>query len=96
MWNEKTLWKLRKGIILCSLYYADYKNNFGVDIHACCDFFDSYCEYLGELMQEEAGDNYDFFALLPKYDNSGNLYNWYGCYEDESLPVVAEVEYSAA
>lgn len=47
-------------------------------------------------MQEDVGDNYDFFALLPKYDNSDNLYNWYGCYEDDPLPVVAEVEYSAA
>lgn len=96
MWDEKTLWKLRKEIRLNSLYYSDYKNSFGVDDHSCCDFFDSYCEYLGELMQEDVGDNYDFFALLSKYDNSDNLYNWYGCYEDDPLPVVAEVEYSAA
>ena len=38
----ETLWNLRMEISLCSMYYADFRNSFGIDEHAVCDFFDGY------------------------------------------------------
>lgn len=46
------LWELRQEIVLGSLYYADYRNSFGIDEHKVRDFFtsfwDSFCEELAK------------------------------------------------
>ena len=56
----------------------------GVEEHACCDFFDGYMEYIGELMAEDG---------LGAYDTPENLENWYGCFCDEDpLPITEEEE----
>jgi hypothetical protein len=78
--NENTLWKLRKEIVLGSLYYSDYANSFGFTTHSVCDFFDSYLDYLVELAEEKFGINYTYEDAL-SFDNEYNLYNWWGCYE---------------
>ena len=78
--NQEMLWKLRMEIRLGSIYYADYANSFGLTIHSVCDFFDSYLEYLGELAEEEFGPHYTYDDVL-SFDNSDNLFNWWGCYE---------------
>jgi len=81
--NEMTsemLWKLRMEIRLNSLYVHDYGNSFGFTALSVSDFFDSYMEYLGELAEEEFGEDCtidDVFSL----DNEENLYDWWGCYE---------------
>ena len=31
--KEEYLWELRQEIVLGSLYYADYRNSFGIDEH---------------------------------------------------------------
>ena len=49
--NSKTLWTLRKQIILNSLFISDYRNTFGIDPHVVCDFFDSFLSYLDEEMK---------------------------------------------
>ncbi len=50
--KEEYLWELRQEIVLGSLYYADYRNSFGIDEHKVCDFFtsfwDSFCEELAK------------------------------------------------
>lgn len=94
--TKDMLWQLRMEIRLCSLYYADYRNSFGIDRHAVCDFFDGYADFLEELMQEKIPDynDADYFDRLPQYDNAENLWDWY-CYFDEeplSLPVEAAEE----
>ena len=85
----ETLWNLRMEIRLCSMYYADFRNSFGIDEHAVCDFFDGYTDYLEELMNsDEAGrGNNHFFDFLEQYDCPENLWNWYGCFEDDPLPI---------
>lgn len=95
--TPETLWKLRKEIMFCSLFVSDYRNSMGIDEHDVCDFFDGYAEYLAELMnydEEGRGDNH-FFDHVDQYDNPDNLYDWYGCFEWDPLPVICEDEEAA-
>lgn len=62
--------KLRKEIVLNSLYLKDYTNTLGIDPNWVEDFFDGYIDYLVELGAEE--DVVDFLDL----DNDDNLKNW--------------------
>lgn len=78
--GPRQLWRLRQDIVLCSLFYSDYKNRYEIDTRAVCDFFDGYADYLQELMEEEHGENFDFYELLPEYDNKENLYAWQLCH----------------
>ena len=96
--TKDTLWRLRMEIRLCSLYYADYRNSFGIDRHAVCDFFDGYADFLEELMREEIPDYNDagYFDRLPQYDNAENLWAWYGCFDEEPLPLPVEPDEESA
>ena len=49
--------KLRKEIILNSLYVSDYENSFGFDANDICCFFDGYVSYLEELAKNYVGKN---------------------------------------
>lgn len=70
MMTKDELWALRQEIKLGSLFYADYRNSFGIDTHPVCDFFDGYLEYLDQEMQATIPgyDDAHFFDLLPEYD----------------------------
>lgn len=85
--TKQMLWRLRQEISLNSMYYSDYRNSLSIDEHAVCDFFDGYLEFLSEIMQEQipAYDDAEFFDWLPVYDNVENLWNWYGCFEEDPL-----------
>lgn len=74
--------ELRKQVVLCSLYYADYRNDIGVEEHECCDFFDGYAEYLGELMEEDGISDNEYFDHVGLYDNDENLIAWFYCFEN--------------
>ena len=90
--TQEELWRLRRQIVLNSLYYSDYINSFGIDRHLVCDFFDGYLDFLEDEMRENIPD-YDgkhFFDHLKSYDNSDNLWAWYGCFEEDPLPLPAE------
>lgn len=92
--TREQLWALRGQIPLCSLFYSDYRNTFGIGCHAVCDFFDGYADNLVELMNEDKpgrGDNH-FFDHLNEYDCPDNLWNWYGCFEEDPLPFPANDE----
>ncbi len=96
--TQEQLWQLRGQISLCSLFYRDYRNTFGIDEHAVCDFFDGYADYLSDLMNEDEpgrGDNH-FFDYLKQYDTSENLWDWYNCLEEDPLPVVRDDDDEAA
>lgn len=82
--KKEELAKLRKEIVLGSLYYSDYKNSFGIDSHIVCDFFDGYLDDLQYQMTEEIKDYTDehFFDYINEYDNIETLFNYY-----ESLEV---------
>lgn len=96
--TKDMLWRLRMEIRLCSLYYADYRNSFGIDKRAVCDFFDGYADFLEDLMQEEIPDynDEDYFGHLPQYDNAENLWDWYCCFDEEPLPLPVETAEESA
>ena len=76
---KENLWKLRKEIVLNSLYLSDYQNSFGVDEKDLSYFFEGYLEDLEYLMEENI-ENYSdemFFDYLGEYDTEDNLYNYY-------------------
>lgn len=76
--TDEQLETLRAEIKLCSLFYKDYQNSLGVEIHSCCDFFDGYSEYLAELMENDGIDaGNEFYQYLEDYDNIENLSTYY-------------------
>ena len=87
MLSQTDLWKLRQEIPLGSLFIADYRNSFGIDPHKVCDFCDGFLEFVGEVMQVDYSsyDDAAFWELLPDYDTSEYLLDWYSCFEEEPL-----------
>ena len=77
--TKENLWKLRKEIVLNSLYLSDYENSFGIDEEDLLYFFEGYLEDLGYLMEENIENYFDemFFGYLGEYDTEDNLYNYY-------------------
>ena len=73
------LWRLRQDIILNSLYLNDYENRYDIDLREVNTFFDSYLNYLEDLMEEEIVGFKDeqFFDYLGQYDNRKNLIDWH-------------------
>lgn len=86
-WTEDKLWELRMEITLNSLYVASYTNSFGIDPSKVCDFFDGYMEYLEEIASEEYGQSVTLDQIF-SFDNADNLYNWFGCFEYDTLPII--------
>ena len=82
-YTKEDLWKLRKEIVLNSLFVHDYENSFGLDAHCVCDFFDGYASYLWDLVTEEHGHN-STGAMLDEYDNEENLWAWFNCFDNFS------------
>ena len=74
--TKEELWALRQEIVLGSLFYRDYKNSFGINEHACCDFFDGYLEHIEMITNKELKD-----IELCEFDNESNLYDYYCCIE---------------
>jgi hypothetical protein len=84
--TKQDLTKLRKEIVLNSLYISDYRNSFGFREDSVCAFFEGYVDYITELAEEDGfvfTDN-NFFDMVNKYDTEDNLLSWYYCYEDFS------------
>ena len=77
--TKENLWKLRKEIMLNSLYLSDYENSFGIDEEDLCYFFEGYLEDLEYLMEENIENYFDemFFDYLGEYDTEDNLYSYY-------------------
>ena len=81
--TKDELWSLRQQITLNSHYFADYENKFGFDSHSVCAFFDGYYDYIWELAEEQNEEVTDEI-VVKYYDNIGNLWRWYNCYDDFS------------
>ena len=88
--KRKDLAKLRSEIVLNSLFYADYNNSFGINIHDVAAFFDGYYDFIWELAYEKAEEegkgtshlthNY----VMENFDNTDTLEEWYYCHDDFS------------
>lgn len=77
--------KLRKEIVLNSLYISDYDNSFGFNPNHICTFFDGYVSYLEELAEEDGYTEWDnIFKMFNLYDTEENLYAWFMCSDDLS------------
>ena len=77
--------KLRKEIVLNSLYVSDYKNSFGFDANDICSFFDGYVSYLEEIAEEDGFTEWEnIFKMFEEYDTEENLYCWFLCFDDLS------------
>jgi hypothetical protein len=79
--NKTQLWKLRKEIVLNSLYTSDYANSFGFTPNTVASFFEGYCSYLWEQVTEFHGHN-SAESMLDEYDNADNLWAWYLMYDE--------------
>lgn len=77
-WNPTKLYKLRKEIILNSLYTRDYSNTFNIPDEKCCNFFNGYVEFLADYMPVNIGvhDN-EYFTLLHELDNKETLWEYF-------------------
>ena len=80
--TRRDLIKLRKEIVLNSLFISDYENSFGFSPKSVNFFFDSYISFLDELAEEDNFNTDDINEFFNKYDTIDNLENWYNCYED--------------
>jgi hypothetical protein len=84
------LWELRKQIVLNSMYYSDYYNDYRICTHTAINFFDCYLDYLcntenwkylklNENCQIPTDDN-NIIEIINCFDNKDNLY-WFKTYE---------------
>ena len=80
--TRRDLIKLRKEIVLNSLFISDYENSFGFSPKSVNLFFDSYISFLDELAEEDGFNTDDINEFFNKYDTIDNLESWYNCYED--------------
>ena len=82
--NKEDLQQLRSQICLNSIYYADYRNSFGISEKSMCDFFDSYYSYIWEIAKEEHPNmsEQEIEKIIGKYDNIETLWDWFYCYDD--------------
>ena len=69
--------RLRKDIVLNSLFIHDYENRYGLDPHAVCNFFDGFVEYLSELEREKYGKEIEIDAFFKEFDTPQNLEDYY-------------------
>lgn len=76
--------RLREDVRLGSVFVSDYENRYGLDPDMVCTFFDGFCDYIQELMEEDGfifTTHNDFYDTFDKYDTIENLYDWYCCIE---------------
>lgn len=88
-WTKDELVELRKQIALNSVYYADYRNDFGVDEHKVCDFFDGFVNNLYDEGKERfnEGDIDDEILRKTRPDRNGAItaYAYGNAYADEKM-----------
>ena len=88
MLDKNQLEKLRKEIVLGSVYVNDYENSLNICPKNVCDFFDGYLEELMYRMQEGwngIGDD-DFWKYVDEYDTIDCLEEYYDMFEEDPLP----------
>ena len=70
--------RLRKDVVLNSLFTYHYLNRYHINAVIVRDFFDGYMEYITEL-EKENGEDLDWREFLGKYDTPANLRAWRDC-----------------
>lgn len=88
--NINELWQLRKQIVLNSMYYADYYNEFKICSHIAINFFDCYLQFMCDTENwkylklndncQIPTDNNNITDIINCFDNKDNLF-WFKSYE---------------
>ena len=89
--NEQLI-KLRKEIVLNSLYKSDYENSFGIDPNEVCYFFDSYIEDMWNLWEYEKTENFKCYEK-DYFDNEENYWNNFVENEDNLIDYFNGIEW---
>lgn len=76
-WSMGKLWKLRKEIVLGSMYYSDYENSFGIPEKVCCDFFDGFIDLCFIMESENKNGLTELEDIYKKYDNAVALWDYF-------------------
>ncbi len=79
--TKDELWEIRQGIILNSMFYHDYQNEYGIKNETLYSFFESYFSYICELA-DELYENSNIEIVIKEFDNKENLYSWYCNYDN--------------
>lgn len=85
--NKEELWQLREQVILGSLYFIDYINDFNIHEKDVCYFFEGYENFIFELIDESgfvSTKDETRFDEFRKYDTPDTLERWHNCYDDFS------------
>lgn len=86
MLSKEDLIKLRKEIVLNSIFLNDYSNTFGIRKEKVYNFFEGYLSYLYEIKEEKDGFSLVYpDDVIDALDNEDNLYNWYLCFIEDPL-----------
>lgn len=87
--KKEDLAKLRKEIVLNSLYTEDYENSFEIEPKKVQDFMDGYMEELNEILFDKKGKDFvnslssnEYYNEIFALDNIDNLYNYYESIEN--------------
>ena len=80
--SSAELWAMRQKVIVNSIYFHHYENDYGISTDLLCTFFDGYYRFIMELAEEK----YDDLAEnnLDEFDNKDNLFSWFNCFDDFS------------
>ena len=88
--KREDLAKLRSEIVLNSIFYTDYNNSFGINIHDAAAFFDGYYDFIWEMAYEKAEEEGEGTShltheyVMENFDNTDTLEEWYYCHDDFS------------
>ena len=72
--TKKQVKTLRSQVVLNSLYYSDYSNDF-ISEHDAINMFDAYLEDL-TIQHEDDYEKMDLFDFIEKYDTTEALYDY--------------------
>lgn len=83
--NIDQLWHLREQIVLNSIFFSDFRNDFEFEPESISDFFDGYLDYLFELASADGIYEPEVEDVVETYDNPDTLFDYYWNMDAESL-----------
>lgn len=82
---KRNILKLRKEIVLNSLYLSDYENSFGIDREEVYHYFDGYMDFIWETakgkLPKHLSDTDRLNKVFSDYDTKENLLAYHEMYD---------------
>ena len=83
--SKRKILKLRKEIVLNSMYLSDYENSFGINREEAYHYFDGYMDFIWEIAKEKLpkhlSDVNRLTAVFFDYDTKENLLAYHKLYD---------------